>query len=296
MYKIPDNTSGIKKWPRYLLGLISYLLLVGLLLALAIIFGIFLILTFGVKRSMGVHIAMFASFFIVKSVFLLSSRKSYRRPFKIIFEVVSYVFVLQIILLIFFPMLSFIPEKTLLRFGVIQDAKVYSCDIEGRFKVAKTFFQDSVDFDRIKTVYGGAPRNLALLSTFTKIKTKSTSAMVYEDTIYLNSPICPSEELFIHEVTHVWQFQKTVVYGPTWFFRWSHWLVKQLIDPVSLYDYGGFEGLVEAKTTGKKFTDFGIEQQASIIEDYFEIQKDRIYFSDEYLSTFEYFVSEVISK
>ena len=47
---------------------------------------------------------------------------------------------------------------------------------------------------------------------------------------------------------------------------WS-WLWGQIKDPKSLYRYGDLE---EQRALGKKSATFGIEQRASIVEDYFK--------------------------
>lgn len=66
-----------------------------------------------------------------------------------------------------------------------------------------------------------------------------------------------AQDTFIHEMTHVWQVQHGIdVAGP--------WL-GQVIGHSPSYAY--------TLGPGTKFTDYGIEQQATIVQDYFALWK-----------------------
>jgi hypothetical protein len=38
-----------------------------------------------------------------------------------------------------------------------------------------------------------------------------------------------------------------------------------------MYDFGSYDGLIKTKSEGKKFKDFGLEQQAEIVETYYYV-------------------------
>jgi hypothetical protein len=69
---------------------------------------------------------------------------------------------------------------------------------------------------------------------------------------YAQYPLVYSKALFIHEMTHVWQFQTGVNVLARAVYR--------------KYDYN------YSKLGTTKFTDYGIEQQASIVEDYYVLK------------------------
>jgi hypothetical protein len=73
-----------------------------------------------------------------------------------------------------------------------------------------------------------------------------------------------SEPHFIHEMVHVWQFQRIgSVYIPR-----ALWAQRT----AEGYDYGGVSALQKAAEQGKTLTDFNYEQQADIVADYFCLQ------------------------
>lgn len=71
--------------------------------------------------------------------------------------------------------------------------------------------------------------------------------------------------LLIHELVHVWQYQKMgFVYIP-------RALMAQR-SPEG-YDYGGARGLEAAMGAGRALQDFNLEQQAEIVSDYYRIRE-----------------------
>jgi len=70
-----------------------------------------------------------------------------------------------------------------------------------------------------------------------------------------------SDPVLIHELVHVWQYQRLgSVYIPR-----ALWAQRT---PEG-YDYGGISSLKKALEQGKTLTDFNYEQQADIVADYF---------------------------
>jgi hypothetical protein len=68
----------------------------------------------------------------------------------------------------------------------------------------------------------------------------------------------------IHELTHVWQFQRK-----GWGYLFQA-LRAQLSQGAQAYDFGGEAGLMAALRQGKKFAGFNLEQQGDICRTYYE--------------------------
>ncbi len=75
------------------------------------------------------------------------------------------------------------------------------------------------------------------------------------------------DDIFIHELMHVYQFQK---FGFVYVYR----ALKAQFSREG-YDYGGPKGLLKAKEQGKTLFEFNFEQQASIIEHYYAIRQSK---------------------
>ena len=95
--------------------------------------------------------------------------------------------------------------------------------------------------------------------------------------------------LLIHELVHVWQYQKIgIVYIPR--------ALKAQRSPEG-YDYGGAQGLEAARLAGRSLRSFNLEQQADIISDYYRIREGypprwgRASVTD--LPLYEYFVEQL---
>lgn len=71
----------------------------------------------------------------------------------------------------------------------------------------------------------------------------------------------------IHELTHVWQFQHM-----GWAYLWQA-IHAQITLGSKVYDYGGWEGLREKREQGWTLFDFNVEQQATIIQDYYTLKR-----------------------
>ena len=70
-----------------------------------------------------------------------------------------------------------------------------------------------------------------------------------------------SDPHFIHEMVHIWQYQRLgSVYIPR-----ALWAQRT----AEGYDYGGIEALQNAAEQGKTLADFNYEQQGDIVADYF---------------------------
>lgn len=74
------------------------------------------------------------------------------------------------------------------------------------------------------------------------------------------------KEIFIHEMVHIWQFQR---FGSIYLAR----AIKAQRSKEG-YDYGGVANLYQVMLKGGKLSDFNFEQQADIIEDYYRMISD----------------------
>lgn len=75
-----------------------------------------------------------------------------------------------------------------------------------------------------------------------------------------------SEQTFVHELIHVWQYHR---FG-------SEYIVQAIAAQHSEegYDYGGAEKLFEAYGKSQEMLDFNFEQQGDILVDFYLIKKD----------------------
>ena len=173
----------------------------------------------------------------------------------------------QVVLSIFVPNESFLlPLET---FSTEISSKVSNSCYSRRFDAAETFYTLAlnnqrvpseqnlylIDFSSVTVVHGGMPK-----------WTKNAGGMVIDQTIHVDECCCPSTSLLVHELFHVWQVQSGVLFKDGSFGFWE-WLWKQIVDRSGSYNYGGEEGLWSALEGNTPFIDFGIEQQAEMMQD-----------------------------
>ena len=114
-------------------------------------------------------------------------------------------------------------------------------------KIVRTFFPSSLNASRLRidehSFFGPRSHHFAYVSFYT-----------------INSWGPMQESIFVHELTHVWQYQELG----------SVYIPRALRAQFSQdgYDYGGLSNLVRAVETGKGLADFNLEQQGDIIADY----------------------------
>ena len=119
--------------------------------------------------------------------------------------------------------------------------------------------QSKVDFTNVRLVTGGMPGHF-----------DTAGAMVIDETIYLTKNSCPSIDLLVHEVVHVWQFQTSWWFGSYGASRFFDWQIGQMKCRSCPYDYGGEAGLEEYFDQGiTNIRDLGPEQQAEIVQDFY---------------------------
>lgn len=117
--------------------------------------------------------------------------------------------------------------------------------------LAKSIFGNTIDYRRIR---------IDELS----ISGPKQYKFCYVSFYIINSWGPMQNSTLIHEITHIWQFQK---FG-------SIYILKALKAQRSLlgYDYGGVKALKDCQEKGKRFLSFNFEQQGDIVSDYYRIK------------------------
>lgn len=129
---------------------------------------------------------------------------------------------------------------------------------EGEIKLAQSIFKDSVNYDHV-SIHSGRLMGPMHKDNFAKTTLLSQIFMhnLYKDDFSKAQP--GLQGLFIHEMTHVWQGQQMA-------FSYRPIDLKNMISYTrKAYDY--------ALTGDKDLLDYGTEQQASIVADYFGLQR-----------------------
>jgi len=117
-------------------------------------------------------------------------------------------------------------------------------------KVARSIYGDSINYKRVRidelSVAGPKQQRFCYVSFY-----------------LINSWGPMSNSTFLHELMHVWQYQKMGALYMMQALRGQH-------SPMG-YNYGGVSALKVFLEKGKKLKDFNLEQQADIVTDYYLI-------------------------
>lgn len=108
-------------------------------------------------------------------------------------------------------------------------------------------------------------------------------AFVTFNTVHYSKRI--SLPIFIHEIVHVWQYQK---FGSVYIYR----ALKAQYSSEG-YNYGGLENLYSKMLSNFIFTDFNFEQQGEIFEDYCRLKESIDTGNPIAEASYEYFVAQV---
>jgi hypothetical protein len=122
--------------------------------------------------------------------------------------------------------------------------------------IARSVFGDSLDVSQLRVAEGGPLGAGGYARTLPGLITFPAGT--------LSSPPPNFDSWLVHELTHVWQYQR----GHT---------VEALLPPAiagnPAYAYGDVQGLREAHAQGRTFDQFNTEQQADIVADYYATRK-----------------------
>ncbi|MBD1821001.1 S8/S53 family peptidase [Cyanobacteria bacterium FACHB-DQ100] len=156
---------------------------------------------------------------------------------------------------------------------------------------AKSVFGNSINYDLVR---------IDEASFLVKARSFITNDAPFTSLNTINSWGGISPDTLIHELAHVWQYQHDgAVYIP-------EALVGQHDDRIpgtyppgigqpnqSGYDYGGATELVKRMNAGQSLFSFNREQQAEIVQHYYEIRTDGNLNNDIFLSLYANFVKQV---
>lgn len=164
-------------------------------------------------------------------------------------ELVNRIGVWWIELLLYILDIAGIPElyETLMDFVKFNTRSLYKWEIA----LARSVFGNAIDYRRVRideySLAGPRQKKFCYVSFY-----------------IINSWGAMQNSIFIHEMTHVWQFEKMgSVYIPH-----ALWAQGSKMG----YDYGGALALKTAYEKGKSFLSFNLEQQGDIIADYYRIR------------------------
>lgn len=124
----------------------------------------------------------------------------------------------------------------------------------GEVRTANSVFGNSIDFDLVRVderaVLGPAFTDRAYTSFHT-----------------INAWGGLDDDVLIHELTHVWQYEKA---GALYMAQALH---AQATRGLGAYNYGGVPGLQTAQKKGQGFSSFNREEQAQIMQDFYRIKQ-----------------------
>lgn len=143
---------------------------------------------------------------------------------------------------------------------------------DGEIALARPIFGERINWKRVRiderALLGPPQFRLCYVSFYT-----------------INSWRSMPEPLFIHELTHIWQYEQLgSVYIPRALA--AQWTQEG-------YDFGGRDNLVAARKKGKKLSDFNLEQQADIIAGYYLEPGRRT--DPEAMAAYRYFAAQIRS-
>jgi hypothetical protein len=118
----------------------------------------------------------------------------------------------------------------------------------------------AAEVQEAKLVFGTALKTDDIVISEGGLMTVGDYARTVPDRIYFPSGSF-NLPLLIHELTHVWQYQRGEGWGDLPGMIWEA--------AVGNYDYGREDGLREAWKRGTAFSEFTTEQQGDILEDYY---------------------------
>lgn len=150
----------------------------------------------------------------------------------------------QVDLILYFLDLLFIPEiLDLVHNGSKPKRKMTAEEI----RIARHIFGEEINYNLVYLTEQTIPYKPNLFHAYVSFNT-------------VNSVRPLSLEILIHELVHIWQFQK---YGSVYIYR-----ALKAQNSTEGYNYGGVGGLISKLSTDRALLHFNFEQQASIIEDY----------------------------
>ncbi len=129
---------------------------------------------------------------------------------------------------------------------------------DNEISLLKSVFGDSIDYSKVKVYSGGI---------WSYKSTRTVGNNIYFEPQYefeKNRNLTYIKSILIHEFTHIWQYQN---------FGWKYAFGSMFDQLVSFLFSGERIGAYQYELKeNKKLTDYGFEQQAQIIQDYWLIE------------------------
>lgn len=167
--------------------------------------------------------------------------------------------------------LLLIPELFIILHYLIKFKNVRKLNSHEKF-ISKAFYGNLINFDKVIV------DDKSFLTKNHRFAFVSFNMINYYGRI--------KDETLIHEMVHVYQFQK---FGFVYVYRALKAQFSQ-----DAYDYGGYTALIEAIQNKKSIFDFNFEQQASIIEHYYIITQDEeLRANEELVFVYKHFFREL---
>jgi RHS repeat-associated protein len=206
-----------------------------------------------------------------------TSNSSLKDPFSFLLETDPY------------ALSQFLSERRKSNERIIRGRRKRNLLSEEEIRIAELVFHGAIDLSKVRITedefesFGGYARTLGNTINFPKGARKNKA-------------------LFIHELTHVWQYQtKGWIYAPRalgaqittgYDYRIPDPNSKKLVDSPSVTIFSGKlpkdESLIEERKKGKTLSDFNEEQQADIIRDYYVRLK-----ANDDVSAYEPFIRDI---
>lgn len=270
--------------------------------------GLLFVLLFGAIEKIGLTICMMSAYVFMSLLRNYEWRHILRevsaQSRKVILgELFLYFILLQGFLIFFAPLSSLVPVNYLEKFNFTYALTGNICALDENLAMTKEIFGDKIDYSKVQFIQGGLPRTLWFLDSRGIIsKDDVPKPMTFDNTVYIyDFSKCPSVDVYFHQMTHIWQMQKYKYkfFGVRTIPMWVTDEYFKVADPDVLASYGGSIGLKSAKAQGKSFIDFGSEQQATIVEDYYwanngvGTSSKGENFSQDYRDLMGYFVQQI---
>ncbi len=118
----------------------------------------------------------------------------------------------------------------------------------------------------MREVFGGSLQENRILLDQRAFLGPQQRPLVYVSFFTVNSWGKFSDDTFVHELVHVWQYQK---HGAVYILR-----ALRAQKSRRGYDYGGVEMLKKMKARNKNLEVFNFEQRAEIVQDYFRLKNN----------------------
>lgn len=221
------------------------------------------IITFSFSEKLTMNLTIILALVFVCITFWVVGKGKLSLKYIVMYFIGTFI-AFQYVLLALTPNHSFLPEKTLIKLGIVERYDFYSrCPSFNNYKDALFYFGDRIDGSVISIhTYGYVPFPKVLLA---RASTWGNYIYVHKD--YACNKI--KTAVYIHELTHVWQYQDGQGFGLAWIPKWINYYWLYFTNVEALYNNGNENNLRDDIANGKTFREYNLEQQAMLVQDYY---------------------------